>query len=133
MAISDPVADMLTKIRNASMAKHEKVEIPTSKMKLQIVKILKNEGYVKNFKKVVNKDGVNTIRVFLKYDDKQNPVLHGIDRVSTPGRRVYSGYRDMPRVYNGYGVVVVSTSTGIITGKKASEKKIGGELICTIW
>jgi small subunit ribosomal protein S8 len=133
MAISDPVADMLTKIRNASMAKHEKVEIPTSKMKLQIIKILKNEGYVKNFKKVVNKDGVNTIRVFLKYDDKQNPVLHGIDRVSTPGRRVYSGYRDMPRVYNGYGVVVVSTSTGIITGKKASEKKVGGELICTIW
>lgn len=133
MAISDPVADMLTKIRNASMAKHEKVEIPTSKMKLQIIKILKNEGFVKNFKKVVNKDGVNTIRVFLKYDDKQNPVLHGIDKISTPGRRVYSGYRDMPRVYNGYGVVVVSTSTGIITGKKASEKKVGGELICTIW
>jgi small subunit ribosomal protein S8 len=133
MAISDPVADMLTKIRNASMAKHEKVEIPTSKMKLQIIKILKNEGFVKNFKKVVNKDGVNTIRVFLKYDDKQDPVVHGIDRISTPGRRVYSGYRDMPRVYNGYGVVVVSTSTGIITGKKASEKKVGGELICTIW
>lgn len=133
MAISDPVADMLTKIRNASMAKHEKVEIPTSKMKLQIVKILKNEGYIKNFKKVVNKDGVNTIRVFLKYDEKQNPVLHGIDRISTPGRRVYSGYRDMPRVYNGYGVVVVSTSSGIITGKKASEKKVGGELICSIW
>ncbi|MDD3822350.1 MAG: 30S ribosomal protein S8 [Sphaerochaetaceae bacterium] len=133
MAISDPVADMLTKIRNASMAKHEKVEIPTSKMKLQIVKILKNEGYIKNFKKVVNKDGVNTIRIFLKYDEKQNPVLHGIDRISTPGRRVYSGYRDMPRVYNGYGVVVVSTSSGIITGKKASEKKVGGELICSIW
>ena len=133
MAISDPVADMLTKIRNASMAKHEKVEIPTSKLKLQIVKILKNEGYVKNFKKVVNKDGVNVIRVFLKYDDKQNPVLHGIDRISTPGRRVYSGYRDMPRVFNGYGVVVVSTSSGVITGKKASEKKVGGELICSIW
>ncbi|MBN2859496.1 MAG: 30S ribosomal protein S8 [Sphaerochaetaceae bacterium] len=133
MAISDPVADMLTKIRNASMAKHEKVEIPSSKMKLQIIKILKNEGYIKNFKKVVNKDGMSTIKVFLKYDEQQNPVLHGIDRLSTPGRRVYSGYRDMPRVYNGYGVVVVSTSTGIITGKKASEKKVGGELICTIW
>ncbi len=133
MAISDPVADMLTKIRNASMAKHEKVEIPSSKMKLQIIKILKNEGYIKNFKKVVNKEGMSTIKVFLKYDEQQNPVLHGIDRLSTPGRRVYSGYRDMPRVYNGYGVVVVSTSTGVITGKKASEKKIGGELICTIW
>jgi small subunit ribosomal protein S8 len=133
MAISDPVADMLTKIRNASMAKHEKVEIPTSKLKLQIVKILKNEGYIKNFKKVVSKDGMNVIRVFLKYDDKQNPVLHGIEKISTPGRRVYSGYRDMPRVFNGYGVVVVSTSSGIITGKKASEKKVGGELICSIW
>ena len=124
---------MLTKIRNASMAKHEKVEISASKLKLQIVKILKNEGYIKNFKKVVNKDGLSTIRIFLKYDEKQNPVLHGIDRISTPGRRVYSGYRDMPRVYNGYGVVVVSTSEGIITGKKASEKKVGGELICSIW
>jgi small subunit ribosomal protein S8 len=133
MAISDPVADMLTKIRNASLAKHEKVEITTSRIKLQIVKILKNEGYIKNFKKVVNKDGVNYIRVFLKYDDEQKPVLHGIDRLSTPGRRVYSGYRDMPRVYNGYGVVVVSTSSGVITGKKASEKKVGGELICSIW
>lgn len=133
MAISDPVADMLTKIRNASMAKHEKVEVTTSKLKLQIVKILKNEGYIKNFKKVVNKNGINSIRIFLKYDDNQNPVLHGITRISTPGRRVYSGYRDLPRVYNGYGVVVVSTSSGVITGKKARENKVGGELICSIW
>ncbi len=132
MAISDPVADMLTKIRNASQAKHEKVDITTSKMKLQIVKIMKNEGFVKNFKKVT-KDGISYIRVFLKYDEKQAPVLHGIERVSTPGRRVYSGYREMPRVFNGMGVVVVSTSNGVITGKKASEKMVGGELICTIW
>lgn len=132
MAISDPVADMLTKIRNASQAKHEKVDITTSKMKLQIVKILKNEGFIKNFKKVT-KDGISYIRVFLKYDEKQNPVLHGIERVSTPGRRVYTGYRDMPRVFNGLGIVVVSTSTGVITGKKATEKMVGGELICTIW
>ncbi|NLA92240.1 MAG: 30S ribosomal protein S8 [Spirochaetales bacterium] len=133
MAISDPVADMLTKIRNASMAKHEKVEVTTSKLKLQIVKILKNEGYIKNFKKVVNKNGINSIRIFLKYDENQMPVLHGITRISTPGRRVYSGYRDLPRVYNGYGVVVVSTSSGVITGKKARENKVGGELICSIW
>jgi len=133
MAISDPVADMLTKIRNASMAKHEKVEVTTSKLKLQIVKILKNEGYIKNFKKVVNKNGINSIRIFLKYDENQMPVLHGINRISTPGRRVYSGYRDLPRIYNGYGVVVVSTSSGVITGKKARENKVGGELICSIW
>jgi small subunit ribosomal protein S8 len=101
-------------------------------MKLQIVKILKNEGYIKNFKKVT-KDGISYIRVFLKYDDNQSPVLHGIQRISTPGRRVYTGYREMPRVYNGHGVVVVSTSSGVITGKKATENKVGGELICSIW
>lgn len=132
MAVSDPIADMLTKVRNASSAKHEKVDISASKLKLQIIKILKNEGYVKNFKKIT-KDGMSYIRVFLRYDEKQCPVLHDIQRVSTPGRRVYTGYRNMPRVFNGHGVVVVSTSTGVITGKKASEKKIGGELICTIW
>jgi small subunit ribosomal protein S8 len=132
MAISDPVADMLTKVRNASLAKHEKVDVATSKLKLQIVKILKNEGYIKNFKKVT-KENVNYIRVFLKYDEKQNSILHGIERISTPGRRVYTGYKKMPRVLNGHGVVVVSTSHGVITGKKASDQKIGGELVCSIW
>jgi small subunit ribosomal protein S8 len=123
---------MLTKIRNASLAKHEKVDISNSKIKIQIIKILKNEGYVKNFKKVT-KDGFPYVRVFLKYDEAQSPVIHGIERVSTPGRRVYTGYREMPRVYNGYGIVVVSTSAGVITGKKATESKIGGELICKVW
>lgn len=132
MAISDPIADMLTKIRNASLAKHEKVDVMTSKMKLQIVKILKNEGYIKNFKKVT-KDGVNYIRIFLKYDENQAPILHGIERASTPGRRVYVGYKKMPRIFNGHGVVIVSTSTGVITGKKATERKVGGELVCSIW
>ena len=81
----------------------------------------------------MTKDGISYIRVFLKYDDNQSPVLHGIQRISTPGRRVYTGYRGMPRVYNGHGVVVVSTSSGVITGKKATENKVGGELICSIW
>lgn len=132
MAVSDPVADMLTKIRNASLAKHDKVDISTSKMKLQIIKILKNEGFVKNFKKVT-KDNFPFVRVYLKYDENQAPVIHGIERMSTPGRRMYTGYCDMPRVYNGYGVLVVSTSEGVITGKKAAESKIGGELICKVW
>lgn len=132
MAVSDPVADMLTKIRNASMAKHEKVDISTSKMKLQIIKILKNEGFVKNFKKVT-KDNFPFVRVYLKYDENQAPVIHGIEKLSTPGRRVYCGYRDMPRVYNGYGILVVSTSAGVITGRKAAENKVGGELICKVW
>lgn len=132
MSVSDPVADMLTKIRNAGMAKHEKVDIPTSKLKLEIVKILKTEGYIKNFKKI-NQDGANSIRIFLKYDDATSPVIHGIQKVSTPGRRVYSGYKGMPRVINGYGTLIVSTSIGVTTGKKAVEKKVGGEIICTVW
>ncbi|GMO55075.1 MAG: 30S ribosomal protein S8 [Termitinemataceae bacterium] len=132
MSVSDPVADMLTKLRNAGMAKHEKVDIQCSRLKLEIVKILKMEGYIKNFKKIAQ-DDFNIIRVFLKYDDNTSPVIHGIDKVSTPGRRVYSGYKKMPRVYNGYGTLIVSTSGGITTGKKAAEKKVGGELICTVW
>ena len=133
MSASDPVADMLTKVRNAAMARHEKVDVPASKLKLEIVKIMKTEGYIKNFKKVQDDKGHSIIRIFLKYDDANMSVIHGLKKVSTPGRRVYAGYKDLPRVYNGYGTLIVSTSSGVTTGKKASEKMIGGELICTIW
>jgi small subunit ribosomal protein S8 len=133
MSISDPVADMLTKIRNAGMAKHEKIDVPSSKLKLEIVKILKAEGYIKNFKKTIITDNLNTIRVYLKYDDSTLPIIHGIEKISKPGRRVYTGYKDMPRVFNGYGTLIVSTSIGVTTGKKAVEKKVGGEIICTVW
>ena len=132
MSVSDPVADMLTKVRNAAMARHEKVDIPASKLKLEIVKILKTEGYIKNFKRV-NQDGLNCIRVFLKYDDANKSVIHGLERVSKPGRRVYSGYKDLPRVYTGFGTLIVSTSAGVTTGKKACEKQVGGELLCKVW
>lgn len=132
MSASDPVADMLTKIRNAAQARHEKVDIPVSKLKLEIVKILKTEGYIKNFKKV-QEDNKNIIRIFLKYDEENASVIHGLEKISKPGRRVYSGYKDLPRVYNGYGTVIVSTSSGVTTGKKAAEKMVGGELVCTIW
>ncbi|MDA3958472.1 30S ribosomal protein S8 [Oceanispirochaeta sp.] len=132
MSVSDPVADMLTKIRNASRAKFEKVDIVPSKLKLEIIKILKNEGFVKNFKKVTQ-DDESVIRVFLKYDDQENPIIHGIQSVSTPGRRVYTGYKDIPRVLNGFGTVIVSTSTGVTTGKKATVGKVGGEIICKVW
>lgn len=132
MSVSDPIADMLTKIRNAGMARHEKVDIPTSKLKLEIVKILKTEGYIKNFKKI-NQDKANTIRIFLKYDDETTPVIHGIEKISKPGRRVYTGYKNMPRVFNGFGTTIISTSIGVTTGKKAVEKKVGGEIICTVW
>ncbi len=132
MAVTDPVADMLTKIRNASSAHFDRVDILTSKLKLEIVKILKNEGYIKNFKKTTI-DGNNYIRIFLKFDEKQKPIIHGIKKISTPGRRIYAGYKNLPRVFNGYGTVIVSTSTGVTTGKKAAEKKVGGEILCSVW
>ena len=132
MSVSDPVADMLTKVRNAVAARHEKVDIPASRLKLEIVKILKTEGYIKNFKKL-QEDGRGIIRIILKYDDSNNPVIHGAKKISTPGRRVYSGYKELPRALNGYGTVIVSTSSGVTTGKKATEKMVGGELICSIW
>jgi small subunit ribosomal protein S8 len=132
MSVSDPVADMLTKIRNGVAAKHEKVDIRPSKLKMEIIKILKNEGYVKNFKKVTQ-DDIDLIRVFLKYDEKENPIIHGLKSVSTPGRRVYAGYKNMPRIYNGLGTIIVSTSTGVITGRKAVANKVGGEIICSVW
>lgn len=132
MSVSDPVADMLTRIRNGIAARHEKVDIRPSKVKMEIIKILKNEGFVRNFKKVLQGD-VDVVRVFLKYDDNEIPIIHGIKSVSTPGRRVYKGYKNMPRVYNGFGIVIVSTSSGIITGRKAVDKKVGGEIICTVW
>ena len=132
MRVSDTLADMLTKIRNAVQASHEKVDVPTSRLKLEIVKILKTEGYIKNFKKV-QEDNKSNIRIFLKYDDQNVSVIHGVEKISTPGRRVYSGYKDLPRVYNGYGTLIVSTSSGVTTGKKAIEKMVGGELVCKVW
>ena len=132
MSVSDPVADMLTKIRNASVAGHEHVDVSASRLKLDIIKILKDEGYIKAFKKL-SQEGGNAIRVTLKYDDKENSVIHGIERISTPGRRRYSGYKDLPRVFNGYGTLIVSTSKGVTTGKVADENRVGGELICKAW
>ena len=132
MSVSDPIADMLTKIRNAASAGHESVDVPASRVKWEIISILKSEGYIKNCKKLTQ-DGISNIRVFLKYDDKETSVIHGIEKVSTPGRRVYSGYKSLPRVFNGYGTLIVSTSKGIITGKAAGESQVGGELIWKVW
>jgi len=132
MSVSDPVADMLTTIRNGVAVRCEKVDIRPSKLKMEIIKILKNEGYVKNFKKVTQ-DNTGFIRIFMKYDKKESPTIHGIRSVSTPGRRVYFGYKNMPRVYKDLGTVIVSTSVGVTTGKKAIANKVGGEIICTVW
>lgn len=132
MSVSDPIADMLTKIRNASSVGHEVVDVPSSKLKWEIINILKDEGYIKNCKKMTQ-GNFDSIRVFLKYDEAEKSVIHGIEKISTPGRRVYSGYRDMPRIFNGYGTVIVSTSKGVVTGKHATANQLGGELICKVW
>lgn len=132
MSVSDPIADMLTKVRNASRAGLEKVDIYSSKIKIEIIRIMKSEGYIKNYKKLTE-DGKPIVRIFLRYDEQERPVIQGLSKVSTPGRRVYCGYRNMPRVMNGYGTLIVSTSVGIITGAKATLNKVGGEAICKIW
>lgn len=130
--MTDPIADMLTRIRNASSAGHEKVEIPSSKMKLEIARILKNEGFIKNYKLVKNrKQGM--IKVYLKYGTEKQKAISGVERVSTPGIRRYSKFDKIPKVLSGLGVMIVSTSKGIITDKEARQYKVGGELICRVW
>ena len=132
MQMSDVIADMLTRIRNANDAKHPTVDIPASKMKESIAKILVAEGYVKSYQIVEDgKQGV--IRVTLKYMTGKQKVIRGIRRVSKPGLRVYAGYEDMPKVMNGLGIAIVSTSKGIMTDKQARSQKIGGEVLAFVW
>lgn len=132
MSMTDTVADMLTRIRNASKAKHEKVDIPSSSLKAEIARILKEEGYIKNVK-TVNDGGKSVLRVFLKYSNANEGVISGIERVSTPGRRMYAGKEEIPRVLNGFGIAIVSTSKGLMTDKTARESNVGGELLCKVW
>lgn len=132
MTMTDPIADMLTRIRNALGASHETVDIPSSKLKVSIAKVLKSEGYIKNFKIV--SDGRNRlIRIFLKYDEEGSPVIDGIERVSKPSRRIYAGYNEIPMVLKGYGISIVSTSAGIMTDRQARKTRVGGEILCSVW
>ena len=132
MQMSDVIADMLTRIRNANDAKHQTVDIPASNMKKSIADILVEEGYVKSYQVIEDgKQGV--IRVTLKYTVGKQKVIRGIRRVSKPGLRKYAGYEDMPKVMNGLGIAIVSTSKGIMTDKKARANKIGGEVLAFVW
>jgi len=128
---TDTIADMLTRIRNAIMANHERVEVPSSKVKKVIINILKEEGYIKNFK-VVEEQGKERIVVYLKYLNQES-VIRGLERVSKPSLRVYTGKDDIPVVMGGYGIAIISTSQGIMTGKKAADLGIGGEVLCRVW
>ena len=132
MQISDVIADMLTRIRNAHDAKHESVDIPASNLKKSIAQILLEEGYIKNFQIVEDgKQGI--IRVALKYAPGKQKVIHGLKRVSKPGLRIYSNCEDMPKVMNGLGIAIVSTSKGVMTDKKARQANVGGEILAFVW
>ena len=132
MNITDPISDMLTRIRNANSAKHKTVDIPASKMKTAIAEILFKEGYIKSFE-LINNETQGIIRVTLKYDEKGTRVIDGIKRISKPGLRVYAGKEELPKVLNGLGIAIISTSKGLKTDKEAREAGIGGEVLAYIW
>ena len=132
MVTTDPIADMLTRIRNASQANFKTVDIPASNMKKDIAEILFNEGYIKAYEEI-NNDNQGIIRVSLKYTEKGKKVISGLRRISKPGLRIYASKEELPRVLNGLGIALISTSTGIMTDKKARELGVGGEVLAYIW
>lgn len=132
MSMTDPLADMFTLIRNASKAKFEKVDIPFSNLKIKIVKILKEEGFIKDFKPIKSEDDHEMIRILLKYETDRKELIH-IRRISKPGRRIYVGVDKIPKVMNGLGISILSTSKGILTDKSARKANVGGEVLCYVW
>ena len=132
MTLTDPIADMLTRIRNASTARKDKVEVPASRLKKDIARILDREGYIKGFE-VLERDGFDTIVVKLKYNSDRVGVISGLKRVSKPGLRVYARKDNLPRVLGGLGIAIISTSSGVMTEKEANAKGVGGEVLCYIW
>ena len=133
MTMSDPIADMLTRIRNANTAKHDTVDVPSSKMKMAIAQILFDEGYIKKYD-VIDDGSFKTIRIVLKYGaDRNEKIISGLKRISKPGLRVYAGKDELPRVLGGLGVAIVSTNQGVVTDRKARELEVGGEVLAFIW
>ena len=133
MITTDPIADMLTRIRNANSSKHKTVDIPCSNMKLAIANILLNEGYIKALEEIKCENNQGIIRITLKYDEKGNKVIDGLKRISKPGLKVYAGKEELPKVLNGLGIAIISTSKGLMTDKEARNAGIGGEVLAYIW
>ena len=129
---SDPIADMLTRVRNATKMRHPKVDVPASKVKTEIARILKEEGYILNFK-VAEEGPKKTIKIYLKYGPNNSPVIAAIQRVSRPGCRVYVGQTDIPRVLGGLGINILTTPRGVMTGRDAHREHVGGEILCRLW
>ena len=133
MSMTDHIADMLSRIRNGIQAHHDRVEIPASKLKVEIARILKSEGFIRNYM-LLDKDKIQpTLRVDLKYSPDGEPVIHGIERISRPGRRVYRNKQEIPSVLGGLGLAIVSTSKGVLAGHEAAKNGIGGEVLCQVW
>ncbi len=132
MVMTDPIADMLTRIRNANVMRHSTVDVPASKIKLDILSVLKNEGYIVDYK-VKKNDVQGTITITLKYTNSNERVIKGLKRISKPGLKVYAKSDEIPKVFNGLGIAIVSTSQGVITGKEAKQKHIGGEVVAYVW
>ena len=133
MNTTEPIADMLTRIRNANTSKHKTVDVPASNMKLGIAEILFKEGYIKSFEEIKEENNQGIIRITLKYDEKGKRVIDGLRRISKPGLRVYASKEDLPRVLNGLGIAIISTSKGLKTDKEARELGVGGEVLAYIW
>ena len=132
MSLTDPVADFLTRIRNAIRAKHQKVDVPASKLKLELARILKEEGYIANYK-ATEEQGHKLVRVYLKYGPDEAATISNVTRVSRPGCRVYVGRNEIPRVLGGMGINILTTPKGVMTGRQARKEGVGGELLCEIW
>jgi small subunit ribosomal protein S8 len=132
MSMTDPIADLLSRIRNAHLAKHDRLDVPVSKLKVEICKILKEEGFIKNFR-LIEGTPVGSLRIFLRYSPEGEPAINHVERVSKPGRRVYKASNDIKPVRNGLGLGIVSTSQGLLSDAQARQRKVGGELLCELW
>ncbi|HEX3071688.1 MAG TPA: 30S ribosomal protein S8 [Thermoanaerobaculia bacterium] len=133
MSMTDPIADMLTRIRNGIQSHHERVELPASKLKVEIARILKTEGFIRNYNLAQKEEPQGTLRIELKYAPNGEPVIHGIERISRPGRRVYRNKQEIPSVLGGLGLAIVSTSKGVLSGQEAVKSGVGGEVLCQVW
>lgn len=133
MSMTDPISDLLTRIRNAHLAKHDRLDVPVSRLKLEVCRILKEEGFIKNYREVESTGPTGSVRIFLRYSPQGEPAINHVARISKPGRRVYRRANEIPPVRNGLGVGIVSTSQGLLTDAQARERKVGGEILCELW
>ena len=133
MSMTDPISDLLTRIRNAHLAKHDRLDVPVSRLKLEVCRLLKEEGFIRNYREIEVDGPTNSVRIFLRYSGQGEPAINNVKRISKPGRRVYRRAGEIQPVRNGLGVGIVSTSQGLLTDAQARERKVGGELICELW